>query len=164
MNQVDNLLKLSLSTKKSQLLDNNLNQDFFNQWEQKLLQKETQLIQKEKQLKEKENQLSQKENLLVKKELDLNKRMMKYSTILEQIIEQKQTKSDTQLLPFNFNNTSHRNKNINEYQNRVINLLNTIRSNSQQQQQFINQQSYMGSTLELTEDRFNKSSRGFQLL
>ncbi|CAD8184456.1 unnamed protein product [Paramecium pentaurelia] len=163
MNQVDNLLKLSLSTKKSQLLDNNLNQDFFNQWEQKLLQKETQLIQKEKQLKEKENQLSQKENLLVKKELDLNKRMMKYSTILEQIIEQKQTKSDTQLLPLNSNNTSHRNKNINEYQNRVINLLNTIRSNSQQQQQLINQQSYMGSTLEITEDRFNKSSRGLQL-
>ncbi|CAK85604.1 unnamed protein product (macronuclear) [Paramecium tetraurelia] len=164
MNQVDNLLKLSLTNKKSQLLENNSNAEVLNQWEQKLLQKEQQLIQKEKKLKEKENQLSQKEDLLVKKELDLNERMMKYSGILEQIIAQKQTKSDASLLPLNSNDRSYRNKNINEYQNRVINLLNTIRSNSQQQQQLIHQQSYMGSTLELTDDRFNKSSKGFLLL
>ncbi|CAD8092721.1 unnamed protein product [Paramecium sonneborni] len=164
MNQVDNLLKPSVINKKSQLLDNSSNTDIFNSWESKLQQKEKQLIQKEKKLKEKENQLSQKEDLLIKKELDLNQKMMKYSTILEQIIAQKQTKSDISLLPLNSNDRSHRNKNINEYQNRVINLLNTIRSNSQQQQQLIHQQSYLGSTLELTDDRFNKSTRGFQLI
>ncbi|CAD8079004.1 unnamed protein product [Paramecium primaurelia] len=164
MNQVDNLLKPSLINKISQPIDNNTNKDLFNQWEQKLLQKETQLINKEKKLKDKENQLAQKEDILLKKELNLNQKMMKYSTILEQIINQKQTKSDISLLPLNSNDKSHRNNNINEYQNRVINLLNTIRSNSQQQQQLIHQQSYMGSTLELTDDRFNKSSRGFQLL
>ncbi|CAD8088980.1 unnamed protein product [Paramecium sonneborni] len=162
MNQVENLLKPSMINKKSQVYDNNSNTDYFNQWESKLQLQETQLIQKEKKLKEKENQLSQKEDLLIKKELDLNQKMMKYSAILEQIIAQKSMKSNPQLLTLNSNDKSYRNQNLNEYQDRVINLLNTIRSNSQKQQQLIHQQSYFGSTIELTEDKFSKSSRGFQ--
>ncbi|CAK65857.1 unnamed protein product (macronuclear) [Paramecium tetraurelia] len=133
-------------------------ENYYNQWELKLKQRETQLEQKYKELKNFSRKLKIKSDELVQQKLELGEKIEKYNRLLEQIIQaqmsERQVSRNASLTPNN--NIIKTNKiGINECQQRVANLLQKIRHTSKTNLK-TQQYSYLGNNSDYEEILFSK--------
>ncbi|CAD8063892.1 unnamed protein product [Paramecium sonneborni] len=133
-------------------------ENYYNQWEQKLKQREFQLEQKYRELKNYSKKLKIKSDELVKQKLELGEKIEKYNRLLEQIIQaqisERQTNRVDQLTP-NTSKTRINKSGINQCQQRVADLLQKIRHTSKTNLK-TQQYSYFGNNSDYEEILFSK--------
>ncbi|CAD8050981.1 unnamed protein product [Paramecium primaurelia] len=133
-------------------------ENYYNQWELKLKQRETQLEQKYKELKNYSKKLKIKSDELLKQKLELGDKIEKYNRLLEQIIQVQMTDRQinrTGSLTPNNNKIRTNKIGINECQQRVANLLQKIRHTSKTNLK-TQQYSYFGNNSDYEEILFSK--------